>query len=338
MREWIGVFMGLSWVLGAGAASQAPWHQGQGALIDDTVRAVAYSGYRRGQHPDRGQGAVNPSREQILEDLHLLVDHGFHLIRQYDTGAVSRLTLSLIAEHDLPIRVLQGAWLRAELSNHEGCAWLDEPIPDEQLAANRQRNEREVRELIALVKRYPSVISAVNVGNEALVEWNDHLVPLARVIAYVRQVREAIEQPVTVAENYDWWVREGSPLARELDFLGIHTYPVWEGRAIDEGVPFTAANVRAVVEALPDKPIAILEAGWATTAVEFGERAGEEAQAKYFTELERWAREANVTVFFFEAFDEPWKGDPTNALGAEKHWGLFDVDRAPKAALREEDG
>lgn len=42
---------------------------------------------------------------------------------------------------------------------------------------------------------------------------------------------------------------------------------------------------------------------------------------------------ANTTVFFFEAFDEPWKGDPDNPLGAEKHWGLFNVDRTPKEVM-----
>ena len=47
------------------------------------------------------------------------------------------------------------------------------------------------------------------------------------------------------------------------------------------------------------------------------------------------AQVANTTVIFFEAFDEPWKGDPDNPLGAEKHWGLFFVDRTPKAVLRD---
>jgi exo-beta-1,3-glucanase (GH17 family) len=47
-----------------------------------------------------------------------------------------------------------------------------------------------------------------------------------------------------------------------------------------------------------------------------------------------WATKSNVTVFFFEAFDEPWKGNPDNPLGAEKHWGLFNVDRTPKEVMR----
>ena len=175
---------------------------------------------------------------------------------------------------------------------------------------------------------------SVNVGNEALVDWTDHLVPLERVIDYVQRVRSAISQSVTVAENYEWWIRDGAPLAAELDFIGVHTYPVWEERGIDEGLSYTVENLMAVHEALPDVPMAVLEAGWATTASEFGERASEAAQARYFREIEQWARLSNTTVFFFAAFDEPWKGDPNDPLGAEKHWGLFFEDRSPKQIMR----
>jgi exo-beta-1,3-glucanase (GH17 family) len=175
---------------------------------------------------------------------------------------------------------------------------------------------------------------AVNVGNEALVDWNDHMVPLEKVIAYVERVKSAIEQPVTVADNYAWWIRDGVPLAAAVDFLGIHTYAQWEEKSIDEALAYTLQNLEGVRAALPDKPIAILEAGWATTASEFGGRASEEGQARYYREIHDWARQHNTTVFFFEAFDEPWKGDPANPLGAEKHWGLFYVDRSPKLAMQ----
>ena len=39
------------------------------ALGMEHGNAICYSGYREGQHPDRGDGAVNPSREEILQDL-----------------------------------------------------------------------------------------------------------------------------------------------------------------------------------------------------------------------------------------------------------------------------
>ncbi len=311
----------------------APLSQSPADLIAGEVMAVAYSGYREGQHPDRGAGAVNPSEAEILEDLEILAAHDFRLIRVYDTGENTAATLRLIREHDLPIRVLLGIWLRAEVSNHEGCPWLDEPIPEAELAANTLLNAAEIARGIEMARQFEDIVVAVNVGNEALVEWNDHMVPLDRVIDYVRQVKRAVDQPVTVADNYEWWISDGAPLAAEVDFIGVHTYPAWEEKTIDEGLSYTIENLEGVRAALPGRPIAVLEAGWATEASEFADRAGEAEQTRYYRELYEWATGANVTVFFFEAFDEPWKGNPDNPAGAEKHWGLFYVDRTPKPVM-----
>jgi len=226
-------------------------------------------------------------------------------------------------------------WLRAEFSNHDRCPWLHEPIPEADLAANALENAVELQRGIELARQFDDIVIAVNVGNEALVEWNDHMVPLENVIAYVRRVKAAIDQPVTVADNYLWWIRDGAPLAAEVDFLGVHTYPAWEGKTIDEALAYTVQNIEGVHAALPDKSIAILEAGWASVATEFGDRASETSQARHYGELRKWASATKTTVFFFEAFDEPWKGDPNNPLGAEKHWGLFNVDRTPKQVLKQ---
>jgi exo-beta-1,3-glucanase (GH17 family) len=97
---------------------------------------------------------------------------------------------------------------------------------------------------------------------------------------------------------------------------------------------FTRENLTAVQQALPGLPLAVVEAGWATTASEFPEQASEDNQEVYFNDLLSWAKANNVTIFWFEAFDEDWKGDAGNASGAEKHWGLFDLDRQPKKAAR----
>lgn len=174
----------------------------------------------------------------------------------------------------------------------------------------------------------------MNVGNEALVEWNDHMVPLESMLAYVRQVKAAIDPSVTVADNYGWWIGHGAPLAAELDFIGVHTYPVWEGKGIDGVLAYTVENIQRVHDALPKSKIVVFEAGWATTAVEFGERASEANQTRDFRELGEWAKSTNTTAFFIEALNEPWKGDPANTQGAEKHWGLWFVDRKPKAVMK----
>jgi exo-beta-1,3-glucanase (GH17 family) len=311
--------------------------QDESALLEGVHAALCYSGYRSGQHPDRGQGAVNPSDEEILEDLHIMQGAGFNLIRLYDSGENSESVIRLIAAHQLNIKVMLGIWLRAEISNHESCAWLTEPIPQEELHENYRQNALEIQKGIRLAREYPEIIRAVNVGNEALVDWNDHKVHPDTMIAYVRKVKQGIQQPVTVAENYVWWSMHGAELAKEVDFVTLHLYPVWEEKDIDEGLSYSIANVQQVNEALPDSKIVIGEAGWASIASEFGDRASEEKQLRYYNELMAWALSQNITTFFFEAFDEDWKGHPGNPLGAEKHWGLFTVDRQPKKAMRQHD-
>jgi len=304
-------------------------------LLIGEYKAVCYSGFRSGQHPDRGEGAINPSYEETLEDLKILSeDCDFRLIRIYDSGENSEMVLRVIEENNLKIKVMLGIWLRAELSAHETCEWLTEPIPEDELQQNKKLNLEEIDKGVQLAKKYEDIIVAVNVGNEALVEWNDHMVDTDTIISYVKRVQKSVVQPVTVADNYKWWADHGTKLAKAVDFVSIHVYPVWEGKDIDEGLSYSIENVLEVMKALPGSKIVITEAGWATIATEFGERASQEKQKQYYDEIMSWSKKNNVTTFFFEAFDEDWKGNPNNPLGAEKHWGLFTVDREPKLVMK----
>ncbi|PKQ64008.1 hypothetical protein BZG02_07710 [Labilibaculum filiforme] len=304
--------------------------------MNGTLRAVAYSGFRTGQHPDRGNGAVNPTDAQVLEDLLIISkDALFNLIRLYDSGENSQAVLRIIEENKLNIKVMLGVWLKAELSAHETCEWLTEPIAQDILDANRILNHQEIEKGIDLANKYSEIVVAVNVGNEALVDWNDHKVDTDSIIAYVQKVQKGIQQPVTVADNYEWWALNGKKLAKVVDFVSIHVYPIWEGKDSDEAMSYTIENVQKVRNALPDSKLVITEAGWASEAVEFGERASEEKQEKYYNDLMKWSAEMNITTFFFEAFDEDWKGETANPLGAEKHWGIFTVDRKPKQVMQE---
>ncbi len=303
-------------------------------LLGGVSEAVCYSGFRTGQHPDRGAGAINPSKEEILEDLQILAEQTpFRLFRLYDCEENSQMVLEVIREHNLGFKVMLGIWLRAEIDSYETCEWLNEPWPAETLEQNKKLNDLEIAKGIELANEYNDIIVAVNVGNEALVDWNDHRVTVDSVITYVKRVQQDIDQPVTVADNYKWWADHGTDLAGVVDFVSIHTYPIWEGKDIDEGMSYTLENVEEVMTALPDRQIIIAEAGWATTASEFGERASQEKQKQYISDLMEWSKENNITTFIFEAFDEDWKGDPDNPLGAEKHWGLYTVDRQPKEVV-----
>ena len=316
------------------AIGQNVFQQSPQALLDGQIKAVCYSGFRSGQYPDRGAGAVDPSEAQILEDLKLLEQAEFKLIRQYDCGENASKVLKVMKNNNLNIKVLQGAWLKAELSNHQGCAWLASPIPTSELNANIRWNREELQRCIALAQAYPELIVAVNVGNEALVDWNDHKVATDSIIAYVKKVQQAVDQPVTVAENYEWWAAHGEALAATVDFVSIHIYPVWEGKDIAEALTYSIANINKVKQKLPQAHIVITEAGWPSVATEFEARVSADKQKQYYDKLMAYAAQSNITTFFFEAFDEDWKGDPNNPWGAEKHWGLFNIDRSPKVVVK----
>lgn len=292
--------------------------------------AICYSGYREGQDPNRG---IYPSVEQIREDLHILKHH-WQLLRLYDCGPHAQRVLQVIREDGLPFRVMLGAYLGAEVSN-PGCPWggvYEEPV----LAAQRIENEAEVGRLIALARQYADIVFSVAVGNEATVDWTDHLVPVRRMIEHVRRVKAALAQPVTFCENYVPWQHKLRELVTELDFISLHTYPLWEYKTVDEALDYTRANVASVADRYPGKPIVITEAGWCTASNGRGmpaAHAAPQAQAIYLQALTDWAREADLLCFVFEAFDEPWKGSP-DPLEPEKHWGLFTVDRRPKLAMQ----
>jgi exo-beta-1,3-glucanase (GH17 family) len=316
------------------AEGKAPIQQKTGDRLCGLSWGICYSGFRHGQYPDRGAGAVNPSAQEILEDLKILCRNGnFQMIRLYDAKTNSEVVLQLIQQHKLKLKVMLGAWLAAEVNN-PGCTWL-KPMPQSVLEENRRGNLAEVQNAIRLANQYTNIVVAVAVGNEALVSWNDHMVPVESVIGYVQQVKRSVSQPVTVCDNYDWWAKHGAELARQLDFVSVHTYPVWENKDIQEAMPYTIANLQAVRDALPDSRLVITEAGWATVAREFGARADEAKQKQYYHDLYEWAGRMNITTFWFEAFDEDWKGDENDPLGAEKHWGLFTVDRRAKLVMRQ---
>ncbi len=272
-------------------------------------RCISYSGYREGQNP---QKFIYPSQEQVTEDLKIL-EKNWVMIRTYGSDRHSEDVLEVIRREKINLKVMLGIWLDGEPGHEED-------------------NAKQIETAVRLANEYKDIVVAVNVGNEILVHWSDHKVPEEKVIEYVKRVQAAIEQPVTVADDFLYWREHGQKLAEVVDFVTMHTYPMWGGRDIDTAMPVTIEHFESVRKALPGKTIVIGEAGWATYTV--GElhapRAGDETkQTRYFNELMAWSKENNVNVFFFEAFDEPWKG-----TGTEGHWGLFTVDRKAKPAVQ----
>lgn len=290
--------------------------------------AVAYGPFRDGQAP----GAQGPSDEQILEDLHMIAER-WNLIRMYGSEWAEPV-LRLIRREELPIRVLVGAWLTTEV---EQDADGNEVVDAEAVAAN----VAQVEGAIHVANAYPELVAGLSIGNEIRVYWSDHQLHPDRLIGYVRTARERTAVPITVADDFNYWNKpESQAVAAELDFLVLHVHALWAGCSIEDALPWTERIYNEISAAHPDKTVVIGEAGWATNVHTEGEQAqlikggaNGENQALYWEALRTWADENRVTTFWFEAFDENWKGGP-HPNEVEKHWGVYYADRTPKPALR----
>jgi len=271
--------------------------------------AIDYSGYRAGQSP---QLKIFPTHAQILEDLTILKKN-WKLILLYGGDQHSRDVLEVIQQNKLGIKVVLGLWLDGR-PGFEG------------------ENAEQVATAIRLANQYRKIVIAVNVGNEILVTWSDHKLTEDKAIEYVEQVRKAVRCPVTVADDFLYWRQPEAKLADHVDFIIMHAYPMWGHEDIDTAMSSTIKDYESVRKAHPGKTIVIGEAGWASYSVgpQHVPKAGDEVkQKRYYEELNAWAKANNVTTFYFEAFDEPWKG-----TGTEGHWGLFSVDRKAKLAMQ----
>lgn len=294
------------------------------------AKAICYSGFRDGQQP----GGIYPTYEQVKEDMLILQNHWTYL-RLYDCDDHAKTVLRVIRNEKLNIKIMLGAFIEAEMNNF-GCPWGAGIYTEEQLEQNSRQNEKKIQSLIEWANEYPDIVFSLSVGNEACVDWTDHYVPVSQVIKYAKTVKQNAWQPVTFCENYVPWLNKLKPLADIVDFISIHTYPVWEYKHIHEAIAYTQDNFEAVANLYPGKPVVITEAGWATHSNGRGIHPGnvnEENQKVYYEDLMSWSEKNKVLTFFFEAFDETWKGS-SDPYEPEKHWGLFHADRTPKIVMK----
>jgi exo-beta-1,3-glucanase (GH17 family) len=290
--------------------------------------AISYGCYREGQAP----GVKGPTEEQILEDLNIIKQH-WNLIRVYGSDDDSERILKVIKQNNLPIRVMLGIWLENEVKHPE----------------RKPENIEQVLTGIKLGNEYSDVISAINVGNEALVFWSWHRMEQQNLIKYLRTVRNNTSVPITVADDYNFWNKPESRLvADEVDFIVAHIYSLWNGKTLGNAISWMDTIYYQEIKPMhPDKEIAIGETGWATNYDPHKLGPGEqgtlikgevsvEAQEEYLIKLNDWISEKQVTTFLFEAFDEPWKGGgaSTGPNEVEKHWGVYFENRTPKESFK----
>ena len=328
---------------GGGGGSTPQTHDGGvRPLSADFIsrKAVAYSPYRTAAN-EAGRAAEVITPAMIKQDMDLLLQAGFGLIRVFDSDQkVATQTLEVIRANKLDMKMQLGLYV----------------------AGDDVYNQNEIRRGVALANSYKDIVLGVSVGNETMVSWSFHKVEPMVMRRYLKQVRDQITQPVTTNDNYAFWKETDATITDVIDYAALHTYPEldtvfvpepglfdWRQKDVPEAQRAAAMMDAAIGEARfqyklarthldrlgrADIPIVIGETGW--NAVNLGAlkfRAHPVNQKMYVDRLQAWAAEGRAgngpkNIFYFEAFDEPWK------LGDDK-WGLFNVQRQARYVVKD---
>jgi exo-beta-1,3-glucanase (GH17 family) len=273
------------------------------APIDPNAKllCVSYAPFRGAQTPL--QPTTHIDREQIAQDLAQLAKIS-DCVRTYSIES----GLDQVPEEaaKVGLKVIQGIWL----------------------GSNRQKNLAQISTVVGLVKQYPTVITAVVVGNEVLLRGEMTTSDLA---ATIRSVKAQVAVPVTYADVWEFWLRNRE-IYEAVDFVTIHILPYWEDFPIR--AKYAAAHVndirKRMAVAFPGKEILIGETGWPSEGrMREGALPSRTNQARVVSEILDLAKRENFRVNLIEAYDQPWKRELEGTVGG--YWGLFDsVQRALK--------
>jgi exo-beta-1,3-glucanase (GH17 family) len=192
------------------------------------------------------------------------------------------------------------------------------------LGDDRELNERELANGIAVARAGHASILAV--GNEVLLRGD---LTEDELLDYLARAKAAVpDVPVGYVDAYFEFV-DHPRITAACDVLLANCYPFWEGCPAEYALLYMKDMYRRVTRVADGKRVIISETGWPTTGkATGGALPSPENALKYFIDTCRWADEDEIEMFYFSAFDEPWKVAAEGDVGA--YWGLLDKDGDPK--------
>ena len=277
--------------------------------------AISYGGYR-GKSRE-----VQPSIEDIKEDLQIMFAQGFRVIRTYDLHhPFAENTLKAISElknsdSDFEMYVMLGAWIQCK------DAFTDLPIHNEE---DLEGNKVEIAEAVRLAQEYQDIVKVIAVGNEAMVHWatSYHLEPkyILKWVKYLQdlKINGTINNNIwiTSSDNFASWGGGSEEyhnddldeLIRSVDYVSMHTYafhdtyynPIFWNlsgdsedlskkdiikKAIQKAVEYELSQFNSVQEYIHgidiSKQVHIGETGWSSVASDLYGYGGTEAADEY---------------------------------------------------------
>lgn len=204
------------------------------------------------------------------------------------------------------------------------------------------KSEAEIQNVMVAVKKYPTLIAAVIVGNEGLYGNRYRPDDVQKTIQRLRLAFPAL--PTTTSEPFFLYFKpELADFFHAHDLLMPNVHPVFEKwfdpRVPSQGVEMVIQVAAKFKQHYP-RPLLIKETGVPSGQGSRGFSA--EGQRQFWAELFKQFPLSNHQSFAcFEAFDAPWKpaeianllpGEP-GEHGDEAFWGFFTAQGQGKPAL-----
>ena len=263
-------------------------------VLKDGLHGICFSPYEEGQKP----GDII-SEAQIRRRMEILRPHtGW--IRSFSCTEGNEAIPRIAKEYG--IKTMVGAWLG------------DDP----------EINAQEVANLIEQARSGYVDIAAV--GNEVMLRGD---LSEEELLGFLAQVKEAVPDiPVAYVDAY-YEFEERPRISEACDLILANLYPFWEGCDLNYSLLYIKDMYRRALSAGKGKKVIIAETGWPSqgSAVQ-GAVPSYENYLKYFLNIQKWAMEEDLEVFYFSSFDEAWKVGAEGDVGA--YWGLWDAQEKLK--------
>ena len=264
-------------------------------ILENGVHGLCFSPYVEGQNI-----GDTLTKQQINHRLQIIAPHT-QWIRTFSCTEDNELIPALAKEKNL--KVLTGAWI----SN------------------DRQRNEKEIKQLIELAKN--GFVDMVAVGNEVL---HRNELPLDELVGYINRIKQSIPNhiPVGYVDAYYQYL-ENPSLVDACDVIFINCYPFWEGATFELSLAYLDRMVSLTQQIAKNKKVIITETGWPSIGEKVQDAVPNYVNAmKYFVSVHEWVKTSNIDVFYFSSFDETWKIKQEGIVGAG--WGIWDKNEQLK--------
>ncbi|WP_445735990.1 MFS transporter [Mariniflexile sp.] len=235
-----------------------------------------------------------------------------------------RRRLDIIAPYTQWIRTFsctEGNELIPQIAHQKGLktlvgAWISN---------DKARNEIEIQSLITLAKS--GKVDIATIGNEVLHRGE---ISEQELLHYINRVREALPNSIPVAYVDAYYQFLDKPaLVGACDVVLVNFYPFWEGADIKYALSYFNGMMELTQQVANGKKIIIAETGWPSKGehVEAAEPSNLNTM-KYFINVQEWAKDKNIDMFYFSSFDESWKVKQEGEVGTG--WGIWDKNEKLK--------